>query len=230
MSSPVGFLNISDLLILQQESSPLFTVPDENNTEIVDEMEDQIAKDKGVAFDLRLGDEYYLSGEDYKSSARKDQGIHIQPGQFALLITHEIFHMPKDLVGFMSMRFGIKAEGLINVSGFQVDPGFQGVFTFSVYNAGPTEINLEYKKKIFTAVFSKTSKPIKKQRKEILLGIDFDKWVKLRDKRNVSLIGLDDRIRNLESSTIRYKQFIPIIIGSIAAMAAIAGIIGSLTQ
>ena len=36
------------------------------------------------------------------------------------------------------MKFGIKKSGLINVSGFHVDPGYKGKLLFSVYNAGPS--------------------------------------------------------------------------------------------
>ena len=217
-NDPKGFLHISDLLKIQKIEH-IFTIPDEPD-DIEKQMNDQIKDEKGVAFDIRLGDQYYLSGEEYTDSSKKSAGIHIQPGQFALLTTYEIFNMPTKLVAFASMRFGIKAEGLINVSGFQVDPGYQGVFIFSVYNAGPSEINLEYKAKIFTIIFSNSSKPISKKRDEIITEIPFDKWTKLRDKKNLSLIGLDERLTNLEFKMGLVKYVAPII----AAAAAIIGL------
>jgi len=41
------------------------------------------------------------------------------------------------------MKATIKFKGLINVSGFHVDPGFKGHLIYSVYNAGPSAIHLE---------------------------------------------------------------------------------------
>lgn len=218
-----GFLHISDLLEIQL-NDPIFHTP-ENPNDVPDQMRRQIQDHKGVAFDLRLGDEYYLSGEDHKRSCKEDGGINIKPGQFALLTTYEIFSMPINLVAFLSMRFSVKAEGLINVSGFQVDPGYQGVFIFSVYNAGPNDVDLIYKKELFTIVFAKTSQPIPVKRNEIVREIPFDKWTKLRNKKNLSLIGLDEKISQLESSTVKYKAFIPILLGTLSAMVALVAFI-----
>ena len=50
--------------------------------------------------------------------------------------------IPTDVLGFISIRARIKWKGLVNVSGFHVDPGFWGRLTFSVYNAGPGSIHL----------------------------------------------------------------------------------------
>src|SRR5205823_5938842 len=50
--------------------------------------------------------------------------------------TEETVTIPPDALGFISMRTRVKLGGLINVSGFHVDPGFSGRLKFSVYNAG----------------------------------------------------------------------------------------------
>ena len=42
-----------------------------------------------------------------------------------------------------------KLSGLINISGFHVDPGFEGRLKFSVYNAGTADVLLRYKDPIF---------------------------------------------------------------------------------
>lgn len=51
------------------------------------------------------------------------QDVSIEPGEFALMLTDELIHVPEDLVGFISVRFGYKRRGLVNISGFHVDPG-----------------------------------------------------------------------------------------------------------
>ncbi len=69
--------------------------------------------------------------------------ITINPGQFALLLTEEKLNIPVNKIAFISIKAGIKLRGLINVSGFHVDPGFKGNLVFSVYNAGIMPISFE---------------------------------------------------------------------------------------
>lgn len=50
-----------------------------------------------------------------------------------------------------------KLTGLLNVSGFHVDPGFRGRLKFSVYNAGPQSIILEVGERAFPIWFCQLS-------------------------------------------------------------------------
>ena len=43
---------------------------------------------------------------------------------------------------FISMKARIKFRGLVNVSGFHVDPGYKGRLLFAVFNAGPSDVHL----------------------------------------------------------------------------------------
>ncbi len=98
---------------------------------------------QGCSYELKLGDEVCITSDDTKKTKLEEkETIKIPSGQFALLITEEIVAMPKDTLAFISIKFGIKAQGLINVSGFHVDPGFKGRLKFSVYNAGAQNIIL----------------------------------------------------------------------------------------
>ena len=45
-------------------------------------------------------------------------------------------------MAFISMKTGVKLQGLINVSGFHVDPGYEGKLLYSVFNASPSPIHL----------------------------------------------------------------------------------------
>lgn len=76
---------------------------------------------------------------DHKS---KGGEIVIPAGQFAFLLTEEFISMPIDAMGFISLKSKPKFRGLINVSGFHVDPGFNGRLIYSVFNAGPAAIHL----------------------------------------------------------------------------------------
>lgn len=99
----------------------------------------------GGAFELSLGDEVFRTdSKDRKKEFLKQENeqITINPGQFALLLTKEIVKIPTNKIAFISIKAGIKLKGLINVSGFHVDPGFTGKLVFSVYNAGSSAISL----------------------------------------------------------------------------------------
>lgn len=115
------------------------------------------------AYTLTLGEEAYITpsyGDDPRQSLKKKLAapneefianqkrtkgggqIVIPAGQFAFLLTEEIVAIPRSAMGFISLKSAAKFRGLINVSGFHVDPGFEGRLIYSVFNAGPTPIQL----------------------------------------------------------------------------------------
>ena len=116
------------------------------------------ARIDNVAYELCLGEEVYLtdsaSGKKEILDAKNSQVV-IKPGQFALLLTDEKLSIPNDILAFISIKFSQKIKGLVNVSGFHVDPGFVGKIIFSVYNAGPATIVLDKGKPYFMIWFSK---------------------------------------------------------------------------
>jgi len=50
--------------------------------------------------------------------------------------------VPAAALAFISVRATVKFGGLVNVSGFHVDPGYRGRLVFSVFNAGPAPVHL----------------------------------------------------------------------------------------
>jgi len=110
-----------------------------------------------AAYTLAVGPEVYVSPSDQSADPstvtvrRLDAGeaFTIPPGQFAFLLTEEIVSVPSDALAFISIRARTKFQGLVNVSGFHVDPGYRGQLTFAVFNAGPVPIHLKRGKPIF---------------------------------------------------------------------------------
>jgi dCTP deaminase len=108
---------------------------------------------KQGCYQLSVGREACIT--DQKDETQKtilentDSTAVIPPGQFALLMTDEEVGIPHDAIGFISIRFSYKSKGLINVSGFHVDPGFRGRLKFSVYNAGSQSVVLQRGDQIF---------------------------------------------------------------------------------
>ena len=103
-----------------------------------------------AAYRLRIGDEVYISPTDKSGDGEtrtiqqldRGESFVIPPGQFGFLITREVIDIPTNAMGLISMRASIKWGGLVNVSGFHVDPGFKGQLTYAVFNAGPSPIHL----------------------------------------------------------------------------------------
>jgi dCTP deaminase len=103
------------------------------------------------AYTLRMGRQAYITPDHKAILARHNimeldwrahSNFSIPAGQFAFLLTEEVVDIPNNVMGFISLRTGIKFQGLINVSGFHVDPGYRGHLIYAVYNAGPTQIHL----------------------------------------------------------------------------------------
>jgi dCTP deaminase len=111
---------------------------------------------KHGAYELGLGPEAFLTSDSEKKKIIINDGeqLVLPPGQFGLLITEETITIPNNAIGFISIKAGIKFCGLVNVSGFHVDPGFSGRLKFSVYNAGSQNIVLQRKQRVFLLWFS----------------------------------------------------------------------------
>jgi len=113
------------------------------------------------AYELSLGSEAFLTSYDdnKKKTLAEGEQVVIPPGQFGLLLTEEKISVPNNAIGFISIKAGIKFKGLVNVSGFHVDPGFSGKLKFSVYNAGSRDIVLQRKRRVFLLWLSDLDQP-----------------------------------------------------------------------
>lgn len=73
-----------------------------------------------------------------------DERFYLHPGEFVLASTLEFFRLPDDLAGRIEGRSSWGRRGLLvhATAGF-VDPGFAGVLTFELSNAGRLPIELK---------------------------------------------------------------------------------------
>lgn len=112
------------------------------------------ANTKQASYDLRLGAEWFLVGDDSpRTLSLEEPYLCLHPGQFALLTTFERITMPNELIGFISVRTQYKLQGLVNISGFHIDPSFEGTLQFAVQNLSSSDIRLKFKEATFTAFF-----------------------------------------------------------------------------
>jgi dCTP deaminase len=120
---------------------------------------------------LSIGSEVYVSDEASGKTARQlkdSESFVIDPGQFAFLLTEQAVNIPIGALGFISIRASIKFSGLVNISGFHVDPGYSGKLLFSVFNAGPSPIHLKRGEPIFPIWLADLNESI--SRKEMKKG------------------------------------------------------------
>lgn len=176
-----------------------------------------------AAYTLSVGSEVYVSPTDTEPNPTmitvrqlvQGQCFTIPPGQFAFLITEETVSVPGDALAFISIRARTKFRGLVNVSGFHVDPGYKGQLTFAVFNAGPGPIHLKQGQPIFLIWYasldqestSKKDGPVKK-------GIDTDLITPIAGELQ-SLAGLSKKINDVEKALGKFKVFV-YTIGTIA--------------
>lgn len=112
------------------------------------------------SYTIRMGDKYYITADKEGANANKQSlkvgdTFVIPPGQFAYLLSKETVNIPASVMGFISMRTGLKFQGLINVSGFHVDPGYNGRLVLAVYNAGTLPVLITGGENIFKIWFAK---------------------------------------------------------------------------
>jgi dCTP deaminase len=154
------------------------------------------------SYDLQLGEELYLVGEKTPIYLTDEEPfVSLPPGQFAILTCSETIDIPRNMMAFITLRSKYKFQGLVNISGFHVDPSFQGVLRFGVQNVGPTDIHLKYREPTFTIFFAElTSDQIGPGRNgQNLKGIRLED-VQLLGGSNFTLSTLQkdvDRLRTL---------------------------------
>lgn len=174
--------------------------------EIFDNVSDDYGRDfHGWEYDLHLGEDVYITSNDVPSRLTPQEPyVIIRPGEFALLSTLEVFSMPLDTMGFISVRFSYKKLGLINVSGFHVDPGYKGKVFFSVYNAGPNDIVMKMGDPVFMIFLLKITKD---EHEACAVGVKerqgdgerkFTETVTAIQGKSVSLANNAERIARLE--------------------------------
>lgn len=199
------------------------------------------------ALKLTLGGEAYVTpsyGDDARKSTKqllaapqtvtiggqqRNSGggtVVIPPGQFAFLLTEETVSIPGDAMGFISLRSTHKFGGLINVSGFHVDPGFKGKLIFSVFNAGPRALHYTRGDYLFLLWIADLSGKEQKRFQKSSAGyadIPSDFITKVADE-NHSLQSLAKRVEDLTTTVVLIKSVaaaIAIFLGLLAGWLAL---------
>lgn len=127
-----------------------------------------------AAYTLHVGHEVYVSPDQKiknpnrhtKQKLTNGECFTIPPGQFAFLVTRESVKVPDDALAFLSIKARIKFNGLINISGFHVDPGYSGKLLFSVLNAGPKPLHLQQGQELFLIWYADLDGPTSNKKQQ----------------------------------------------------------------
>ena len=126
-----------------------------------------------ASYRLSIGPEIYISPtgtpEDPRNKPKTQltpsEGFTIPSGQFGFILTEERVKVPKRAIAFISIRANYKFRGLVNVSGFHVDPNYEGRLVFSVYNAGPRTVHLSRGEPCFLIWYADLDDPTDQSKK-----------------------------------------------------------------
>ena len=191
-----------------------------------------------AAYTLSVGQEVYVSPNEESidpttvaiRKLNSEEAFTIPPGQFAFLLTEEIIEVPSNALAFISMRAKVKFRGLVNVSGFHVDPGFRGQLTYAVFNAGPVPVHLKRGQPIFLIWYASLDSDSSFKKKEgAQLGIDpqlitgiageIHSFAGLSKKIENCEKALSDRVHSIENEQVYYRVVAGILLGIIVALA-----------
>ena len=180
----------------------------------------------GASYRLAIGEEIYITPSTsetqkiVKSFTRlgEKEGFVIPPGQFGFLLTREWVKVELGEIAFISIRAKKKYLGLVNVSGFHVDPGFNGHLVFAVFNAGPVDVHLRQGEDIFLIWFSDLSDQCKEYRPPGPYHIPTETLNGISGKLH-SLADLANDLKSVKTQlTIVYSALTPLVVVSLAAI------------
>jgi dCTP deaminase len=160
MSPPIGGFWSAQRIRARHEKKDLFWLPGPDDQPGPEKYELIDGRLKAASYNLTLGHQAYVtpvSETDPKSirSLADGESFRIPAGQFAFLLTFEAVDVPKNAIALVALRAReLKFQGVINVSGFHIDPGYRGRLVLAVYNAGPREVHLSQGNILFEVFFA----------------------------------------------------------------------------
>lgn len=188
-----------------------------------------------AAYRLRIGPEIYVSptGEPDdprnkpKTQLAAGQGFTIPAGQFGFILTEERVKVPKEAIAFISIRARYKFRGLVNVSGFHVDPAYEGRLIFSVFNAGPGPVHLSQGEECFLIWYAELDRPSDLEVKKGFDSIPSDltgpiagglqSFAGLLSKINENEKKMGDRVSVVEREQAVLKWATALVVGAVVA-------------
>jgi len=112
-----------------------------------------------ASVDLRVGAKVFKTTPENKVVVlTESEGgfLVIEPSEFVAVQTLEQIQLSKGICGRMGLRCKFTRRGLLMFSGPQIDPGFHGILTLSLFNATNRAVSMRYGELFCTVEFSRT--------------------------------------------------------------------------
>jgi dCTP deaminase len=189
-----------------------------------------------ASYRLRVGPEVYVSPTGEPDDPRNKpktlladgQGFTIPAGQFGFILTEERVTVPMSAIALISIRAGYKFRGLVNVSGFHVDPNYEGRLIFSIFNAGPGPVHLSRGESCFLIWYADLDRPKDVEKKKGFDSIPSEltgpiagglqSFAGLLSKINENDKKLGDRVSTVEREQAVLKWAMALAIGALVTL------------
>ena len=176
------------------------------------------------SYDGRAGRQVLVSGNDNLIDLSMANSVTLRPGDFALIMTHELFRLPLNMAGHIGMKSSLARRGIILLAGMQIDPNFDGHLRLALYNCGGRPITIDYLDSICLIEFHRLSKPAERGVRafsELKEGrIPEDDKAYLRQLETTSLSDLARDMRSLMQNMNTLTNNVKIIIYIVATILA----------
>ncbi|MCK4386421.1 MAG: dCTP deaminase [candidate division Zixibacteria bacterium] len=113
-----------------------------------------------ASYDLRVSKEGL--SKDGAVNIEEKGYIKIPRGATAVIYPLERIKLTTRVVARYGLRSRFARKGLILLSGPQIDPGFEGTLSVTIFNAGTSEVTLQYQEKFATIEFFLLKTPASK--------------------------------------------------------------------
>jgi len=156
---------------------------------------------ESCSYDIRIGD-FGVSGGTGQEIDLKNEGLELQPGGYAGLISLERLKLPLDVFARLGSKRSYSYDGIILLTGSVVDPGYEGHLLFGVYNASQKKHVLRRGGKICVIVFEKLSSKVDKRAStspDLLQGRFPDDFInKMANMEVLPWMKISERVRQIE--------------------------------
>jgi dCTP deaminase len=176
-----------------------------------------------ASYDARVGAWAFSSSLKEKVRLSEKGLLVIEPGEFVVLETLERITLSNRIAGQLGLRSEYAKQGLLMLSGPQIDPTFEGILKVRLINLAPKKIALTYEAPFLTIQFFKLASPVSRpyagpyQRQEGISGADIQNLVEMEGltlgQMMKTLSSLATNVSKLEGSVARLSWSIPLIVG-----------------
>jgi dCTP deaminase len=115
---------------------------------------------QSASYDFRVGGQAFLSGTDEITDVSNKGLVIIEPGEFAVIATRERVSCGPQYAAQLGLDSKYARQGLVLLSGPQIDPGFDGVLIVRVTNLSPRRVTLTHEAPFLTVQFFRLNQPV----------------------------------------------------------------------